>query len=114
MGPLRALFVPELGNQVFRRCLAAGDDVLRRGEGFPSRVHILGVQFDVATLETSAEDIMAAASAHEGSSVSTVNVAILMMMRRDRALASHVRTSRWVLADGQPIVWLSRLMGDAL
>jgi N-acetylglucosaminyldiphosphoundecaprenol N-acetyl-beta-D-mannosaminyltransferase len=38
----------------------------------------------------------------------TVNVAILMMMRRDPGLQRIVDHAAMVIADGQPIVWLSR------
>jgi N-acetylglucosaminyldiphosphoundecaprenol N-acetyl-beta-D-mannosaminyltransferase len=45
---------------------------------------------------------------------STVNVAILMMMRSDPALQRFVERSALVVADGQPIVWASRLLGRPL
>jgi len=39
----------------------------------------------------------------------TVNVAVLMMMRQDRRLQRIVDHAALVVADGQPIVWASRL-----
>jgi N-acetylglucosaminyldiphosphoundecaprenol N-acetyl-beta-D-mannosaminyltransferase len=44
----------------------------------------------------------------------TVNVAILMMMRRDPRLQRIVDRAALVVADGQPIVWLSRWLGRPL
>ena len=41
--------------------------------------------------------------------ICTVNVAILMMMRNDPELKSFVDRSALTVADGQPLVWYSRL-----
>ena len=46
--------------------------------------------------------------------VCTVNVAILMMMRASPRLQRFVDSARWCVADGQPLVWASRLMGTPL
>lgn len=44
----------------------------------------------------------------------TVNVAILMLMRSDQGFRACVERARWVVADGQPLVWASRLGPRAL
>jgi N-acetylglucosaminyldiphosphoundecaprenol N-acetyl-beta-D-mannosaminyltransferase len=44
----------------------------------------------------------------------TVNVAILMMMRGDPRLQRYVDRARWVVADGQPLIWAARLGADPL
>ncbi len=41
----------------------------------------------------------------------TVNVAILMMMREDARLRNAVERADLVVADGQPLVWASRMFG---
>jgi N-acetylglucosaminyldiphosphoundecaprenol N-acetyl-beta-D-mannosaminyltransferase len=46
--------------------------------------------------------------------ICTVNVAILMALRADPRLAGFVDRAALVVADGQPIVWLSRLGGRSL
>lgn len=55
------------------------------------------------------ESVASAIAAGRRGYMCTVNVAILMMMRSDRVLQSFVERARWVVADGQPLVWASRL-----
>jgi N-acetylglucosaminyldiphosphoundecaprenol N-acetyl-beta-D-mannosaminyltransferase len=46
--------------------------------------------------------------------VVTVNVGILMMMRADAALARAIHQADLVVADGMPLVWVSRWLGAPL
>lgn len=46
--------------------------------------------------------------------ITTVNVAILMMMRTDEYLKNFVKNSALVVADGLPLIWLSKLLGTPL
>lgn len=46
--------------------------------------------------------------------ISTVNVAILMMMRSDARLKRYIDDSGLIVADGQPLIWLSKLIGKPL
>lgn len=46
--------------------------------------------------------------------ICTVNVAILMMMRSNRKLQKFVDDASLVVADGQPLVWASRLQEQSL
>ena len=46
--------------------------------------------------------------------LTTVNVAILMMMRTDKKLHGFIQKSTMIVADGQPIIWLSKLLGKPL
>ncbi len=46
--------------------------------------------------------------------ITTVNVAILMMMRTDHRLREFIEQSAIIVADGQPIIWLSKLLGKPL
>jgi N-acetylglucosaminyldiphosphoundecaprenol N-acetyl-beta-D-mannosaminyltransferase len=74
------------------------------------RVNVLDLPFDAVTLEKCVDLVLSEVRVGAGGWVSTVNVAILMMMRSSRFLDHYVRSSRWILADGQPLVWLSRLL----
>lgn len=52
-------------------------------------------------------------SGHRGW-VCTVNVSILMALRKDNLLRNFVRSAEYVIADGQPIVWLSKFTKNRL
>ena len=77
-------------------------------------VRILNCELHAATLEGARG--WARESIHSGrrGHICTVNVAILMMMRSDRKLQSFVDRASLVVADGQPLVWASRLQGEPL
>jgi len=75
---------------------------------------ILNCDFDPVTEEDVldwAKELLT--SSHRGY-ISTVNVAILMMMRRDERLRNFMDASTLTVADGQPIIWLSKLLGKPL
>jgi len=89
----------------------------RRGlapAGGPDRVQILSADVDPLTLDSCVEEVVTAAAVGERVWLATVNVAILMGMRRDPGLQEYADRARWVVADGQPLVWLSRLLGRPL
>ncbi|MBL4853780.1 MAG: WecB/TagA/CpsF family glycosyltransferase [Robiginitomaculum sp.] len=46
--------------------------------------------------------------------LTTVNVAMLMMMRTDKKLRNFIESSAMTVADGQPVIWLSKLLGRPL
>lgn len=77
--------------------------------GIPGRIRLLNGAFDVLDQSSLLEEIEQTISQGERGWLSTVNVAILMGMRHDPALQSFVDRSRWIIADGQPLVWYSRL-----
>lgn len=77
-------------------------------------VPILNGAFHALTMEQTADDLLAVAQRGERGWLCTVNVAILMMMRGSPRLQRFVDSARWVVADGQPLIWFSRLMGRAL
>ena len=58
-----------------------------------------------------AKTILARPSCHY---ITTVNVAILMMMRSDHQLRDFIKQSALTVADEQPIIWLSKLLGRPL
>jgi N-acetylglucosaminyldiphosphoundecaprenol N-acetyl-beta-D-mannosaminyltransferase len=81
-----------------------------RGDG----VRLLNGRFDPLTTEATVEAVAAAIRAGERGALCTVNVAILMMMRQDPDLQRFVDRARWTVADGQPLVWASRMAGTPL
>lgn len=72
-------------------------------------VRILNGRFDPCSTVETIEAVTQAIYAGERGVLCTVNVAILMMMRSDPRLQRFVDTARWTVADGQPLVWASRL-----
>lgn len=78
------------------------------------QVPLLGCTFNAVTRAGVREWARQTLFSGETRLVTTVNVAILMMMRRDKLLRSFIEQSDLTVVDGQPIVWLSRLMGAPL
>jgi N-acetylglucosaminyldiphosphoundecaprenol N-acetyl-beta-D-mannosaminyltransferase len=78
------------------------------------RAHVLGVDIDRLdmrqTVERCREIIESGQTAHHVS----INVAKLVALHDDPRLREIVERCEIVSADGQPIVWASRLLGDAL
>jgi N-acetylglucosaminyldiphosphoundecaprenol N-acetyl-beta-D-mannosaminyltransferase len=75
----------------------------------PARVRLLNASFDPLTSDELVDNVMRdVRDAHRGW-VATVNVAVLMQMRQDEVLQRFVDRARWVVADGQPLVWQSRV-----
>ncbi len=70
-------------------------------------VAILNGEFDALTVPAAVDDMMRVAHGEERGWVCTVNVAILMMMRGSPRLQAFVDRARWVVADGQPLVWVA-------
>uniref|UniRef100_A0A9E7ZNA4 WecB/TagA/CpsF family glycosyltransferase n=1 Tax=Bosea sp. NBC_00436 TaxID=2969620 RepID=A0A9E7ZNA4_9HYPH len=80
----------------------------------PRRSQILNGRFDRLTADQTVEELIRAVRAGERGILSTVNVAILMMMRSSPRLQRFVDSSRWTVADGQPLVWASHLWQQPL
>lgn len=77
-------------------------------------VKVLNAQFAAVTESGAAARVDQMIANGERGWVATVNVAILMSMRSDARLQSFVDRAALTLADGLPIVWLSRLGGRPL
>jgi N-acetylglucosaminyldiphosphoundecaprenol N-acetyl-beta-D-mannosaminyltransferase len=77
-------------------------------------VRLLNGRFDALATDETVEAVAQAIRAGERGVLCTVNVAILMMMRSDPRLQRFVDTARWTVADGQPLVWASRLAHEPL
>jgi N-acetylglucosaminyldiphosphoundecaprenol N-acetyl-beta-D-mannosaminyltransferase len=75
-------------------------------------------QFDQTTIAVTLPDaaalqaaVGAALQARQGFALATINLDHLVKLRRDRAFRAAYGAQTMVVADGNPIVWLSRLAG---
>ncbi|MFF2569945.1 WecB/TagA/CpsF family glycosyltransferase [Streptomyces sp. NPDC058084] len=75
-----------------------------------TRQTLFGVSLDALTMDGTVERCLAAVRAGERLEIGVVNAAKLVNMRRDTALAHAVSGCDLVLADGQAVVWASRLL----
>lgn len=81
----------------------------------PDRSPLLGCPFDCLDTQQVVDKIDAyRRGPRESHVITTVNVAILMMMRRDDALRRACMESDLVVADGMPLVWTSRWLSRRL
>ena len=71
---------------------------------------ILNCDFHAVTETDVMEWYLAGLSASRARYITTVNVAILMMMRKNKRLQNFVDDSDLTVADGLPIIWLSKLL----
>lgn len=78
------------------------------------RVRLLNTQFDPLTLAGTVDAVMAMISHGQRGWVSTVNVAILMLMRANPRLQRYVDRSAVVVADGQPLIWVAPWLDSPL
>ena len=77
-------------------------------------MRILNCKFDSVTYEDAFQVARRCLTGGKRGHFTTVNVAILMTLRTNRRLRRFVDRSLLTVADGQPIVWLSRLLGNPL
>lgn len=80
----------------------------------PGPIQLFNARFLPLTLQQTVDQLFADLAAGRRGWLETVNVAILMMMRADDRLQSFVDRARWVVVDGQPLVWTSKLYGTPL
>ncbi len=79
-----------------------------------NRKTILNGSFDPVTTAETSDWATRLIKLGERGYICTVNVAILMMMSADSQLQKFVERASLVVADGQPIVWASRWLSQAL
>lgn len=79
-----------------------------------SQIPLLNGAFDPLTLDQTVERIGQRIRDGERGYLCTVNVAILMMMRDDPRLQRFVDNAALVVADGEPLIWSSRLLSRPL
>ncbi len=80
----------------------------------PWPVTILGVTFDPLTLEGAVDRIEQMIDRRQCGYVVTPNVDFLVQAKRDAELHQILAHADLVLCDGQPLVWASRWLGNAL
>ena len=82
--------------------------------GTPPPLQLLNGQFHPLTLDETVDLVARRIRAGERGYLCTVNVAILMMMRKDPRLQRFVERAALVVADGQPLIWSSRVLARPL
>ena len=80
----------------------------------PDRADVLGCEIDRVTLADALDHCEQTIAARGHMQHMAINAAKLVLMRKDRELAEVIRGCELVTADGQAIVWVSRLLGDPL
>jgi N-acetylglucosaminyldiphosphoundecaprenol N-acetyl-beta-D-mannosaminyltransferase len=88
--------------------------VARVRESVVTKVHLLGVPIDPLTMQDVLARVEEAIERRERLHIGVVNAAKLVNMRRQSRLREDVLASDLILADGVPVVWASRLLGDPL
>ena len=78
------------------------------------RTELLDVGFDSLTVDQLVTEALAMIGRGERGWLCTVNVAILMMMRSNPELNQFVRDASFVVADGQPLIWVAPWFGGYL
>ncbi|GGO17193.1 hypothetical protein GCM10010116_34760 [Microbispora rosea subsp. aerata] len=78
------------------------------------RREILGVSLDALTMEQAVARCVRAVENRESLTIGVVNAAKAVHMRRDARLRESVTSCDLVLADGQAVVWASRILGRPL
>lgn len=78
------------------------------------KVQILNGYFDSVTTEETLDWIARCMRLGTRGYICTVNVAILMMMASEPRLQQFVNAAALVVADGQPLIWVSRLFSCPL
>ncbi len=80
----------------------------------PLRRDLLGLPLDALTMEQAVARCTDAITHGEQLSVGVINAAKVVSMRKNPELRQAVAGSGLVLADGQAVVWASRLLGSPL
>ena len=79
-----------------------------------TRTSLLNGTFDDYTFERTVETAVDLLRSGRRGWICTVNVAILMQMRSDPELDAYAHEAAIAVADGQPLIWASRLRGARL
>lgn len=80
----------------------------------PARADVLGVEIDRLTMDETVALLVQAIDERRLVQHVCVNAAKLVALRGDPKLRAIVEECEVVSADGQPVVWASRLLGDPL
>ena len=91
-----------------------GGQTTRRVSTRHTRARVLGCSIDRVDLEESLAYCEGVIDTRGFAQHMAINVAKLVTMKRDEQLRESIERCQLITADGQPIVWASRLLGDAL
>lgn len=80
----------------------------------PQRIEIVGLPFDVLDTSEAVNRIGSAIQHQERLFFSTPNLNFMVMAQEDEVFRQSVLASGLSLADGMPVVWLSKLQGTPL
>jgi N-acetylglucosaminyldiphosphoundecaprenol N-acetyl-beta-D-mannosaminyltransferase len=80
----------------------------------PNRIRVGGLWFDPLTQDEVVDAVRNAWRGGHGGSIIPVNVDVARAASRNAALAELVTRGSLVVADGMPLVWAARVMGDML
>lgn len=80
----------------------------------PSSVTLFGLPIRRSTFGEAAEAILALSQDRVGAYVLTPNVDHVVKLHHDESFRSVYREATYIVADGMPLVWLSRLCGNPL
>jgi N-acetylglucosaminyldiphosphoundecaprenol N-acetyl-beta-D-mannosaminyltransferase len=80
----------------------------------PGRAQLMGIEVDAVTQRQTLDRIFASLDWGIGGWVVTPNLEILRQCRRDAEMRGYAHAADLVLADGQPLVWASRISGEPL
>ena len=78
------------------------------------RICLLGLPFDTVTIDEAVQQVREAIEERRRLFLSTPNLNFVAMAQDDEAFRASVLDSDLVVADGMPLVWLSRLLGAHL
>ena len=80
----------------------------------PPTVDVLGFPFAKLTERGCVEHVLASLGVGRGGWIVTPNLDILRMLSASRPLWRFIRQADLLVADGMPIVWVSKILGDPL
>lgn len=78
------------------------------------RIGVAGLGFDSLTQERLVAQVAEAVAGGRGGTIVTPNVDICRLVRRDPSSRDLVERASFVVADGMPLIWASRLAGQPL
>jgi N-acetylglucosaminyldiphosphoundecaprenol N-acetyl-beta-D-mannosaminyltransferase len=79
------------------------------------RTEFMDCPFDAFTMSEAVEQALSwCRGERRPHTLVTINAAILVMMRKDKALAAACRAGALIVPDGMPLLWASRLVGRPL
>ena len=93
---------------------AAAADRMRTARATPRRVEVLGCKLDPVDMKSAVAVCEQAVRSRQLVQHVAINAAKLVALRSDPELRQVVEACELVTADGQAVVWASRLLGDPL